>query len=85
MGDRIYAAVGFSRDLHAMTIPQWSGRFPIPSIGPFGIELNFICAQLILLPTTLWVAEVATTVIDDNTLAFCAWLYREVTGTASRK
>lgn len=80
LGDRVYAAVGFSRESHAMRIPKWSNRFPIASVGPFAMELNFFAAQCVLLPATLWVAEVATTLIDDNSIAFCAWLYRRVTG-----
>ncbi|KAL1581702.1 hypothetical protein WHR41_09575 [Cladosporium halotolerans] len=80
LGDRIYAAVGFSRESHAMRIPKWSNRLPIPAIGPFAMELNFFAAQCLLLPATLWVAEVATTLIDDNGIAFCVWLYRRMTG-----
>lgn len=79
LGDRLYAAVGWSKESHAMTIPGWSGLLPIPAIGPFGMELNFLIPHLILLPLTFWFAEVATTLIDDPSTAFCAWTYRQVT------
>lgn len=75
LGDRLYAAVGMSREGHAMGVPGWSNRFPIPKVGPFGLELSFLAAHLILLPFTLWVAEMATALIDDPSVKFCAWLY----------
>jgi len=77
LGDRVYAAVGFSREAHALTIPGWENKFSIPRVGPFGMELNFWVPQLLLLPVTFWVAEIATTVIDDNVLRFVAWLYKQ--------
>ncbi|GAB7331488.1 hypothetical protein MBLNU13_g02889t1 [Cladosporium sp. NU13] len=85
IGDRIYAAVGWSKQFHALTIPGWSGLFPLPAIGPLGLEVSFLVPHLILLPLTLWLAEVATTVIDDNSIAFCAWLYNWLTAPAQEK
>lgn len=83
VGDRLYAAVGLSREEHALSIPGWSGLMPIPAYGPFALELNFFVPHLILLPLTLWLAEVATTVIDDNSIAVCAWLYKRLTASPS--
>jgi len=85
LGDRLYAAVGWSKQFHALTIPGWSGLLPISSFGPLGLELNFLVPHLILLPLTLWLAEVATTVIDDNSIAFCAWLYNRLTASSLEK
>lgn len=79
IGDRIYAAVGWSKQFHALTIPGWSGLFPIPAVGPLGLEPRFLIPNLFILPLTLWLAEVATTLIDDNSIAFCAWLYKRLT------
>jgi hypothetical protein len=84
IGDRIYAAVGWSKQYHALTIPGWSGLFPLPSFGPLALEVSFLLPHLILLPLTLWLAEVATTVIDDNSIAFCAWLYNRLTVPAQQ-
>jgi peptidoglycan/LPS O-acetylase OafA/YrhL len=78
LGDRLYAAVGWSKESHALTLPGWSGLTPIPAFGPLGMELNFFAPHLILLPVTLWMAEVATTLVDDTSIAFCAWLYNQV-------
>jgi hypothetical protein len=62
-----------------LTIPDWSGLFPLPSFGPLALEVSFLLPHLILLPLTLWLAEVATTIIDDNSIAICAWLYNRLT------
>lgn len=85
LGDRLYAAVGWSKEKHAMTIPGWSGAFPVPAIGPLGMELNFFVPHLILLPVTLWMAEVATTLIDDTSIALCAWLYGRLIASPNEK
>lgn len=85
LGDRLYAAVGWSKEIHAMTIPGWSGLFPIPAAGPLGMELNFFAPHLILLPVTLWMAEVGTTLIDDTSIAFCAWLYGRLIASPHEK
>ena len=74
LGDRLYAAVGMQRTNHAIVVPHWIGRFPIPSIGPLGLEMNFLLPHLILLPFTLWVGEVLTVLVDDPCVRFAAWL-----------
>ncbi|KAK5125716.1 hypothetical protein LTR85_011990 [Meristemomyces frigidus] len=76
LGDRLYAATGMSRDGHAMGVPGWTNRFPLPRNGPFGLELAYLVPHLILLPLTLWVAEVTTALIDDPSVKFCGWLYK---------
>jgi len=78
LGDRLYAAVGWTREQHAMVIPRWVNRFPVPKIGPYALELNFFVPHLILLPFTFLVAEIATTVIDGPSVKFTAWLYKQV-------
>lgn len=78
LGDRLYAAVGLARDYHAMSIPGWVNRFQLPSIGPFGLELNFLLVHIILVPFTFWVAEISTTLIDDPSIRFTQWLYKKM-------
>ncbi|KIX10623.1 uncharacterized protein Z518_01707 [Rhinocladiella mackenziei CBS 650.93] len=75
LGDRIYAAVGWSRESHATNIPKWINILQLPKIGPFGLELSFLLPQLILLPATLWIAGVATALIDEPSVNFSQWLY----------
>jgi peptidoglycan/LPS O-acetylase OafA/YrhL len=76
LGDRLYAATGWSREYQAMTIPTWVNRFPLPSWGFYAIELNYFVPHLILLPFTLWAAELTTTLIDDPSIKFAQWLYK---------
>ncbi|KAH9836905.1 Acyltransferase family [Teratosphaeria destructans] len=76
LGDRVYAAVGWSREYQAMTIPGWVNRFPLPNWGPYAMEVNFYLPHLILLPVTFWAAELGTTLIDDPSIRFAQWLYK---------
>ncbi|KAI7552041.1 hypothetical protein KC331_g2151 [Hortaea werneckii] len=75
LGDRLYAAVGWTREQQASTIPHWVNRMPMPRVGPYALEFAFFVPHIILLPFTLLVAEIATAVIDNPSLRFSAWLY----------
>ncbi|OBW68935.1 MAG: hypothetical protein AUREO_010130 [Aureobasidium pullulans] len=83
LGDRLYAAVGMQRTNHAIVVPHWIGRFPIPSIGPLGLELNFLLPHLILLPFTLWIGEVLTVLVDDSCVRLAAWLRKLIMPAAA--
>ncbi|EXJ91013.1 hypothetical protein A1O1_04120 [Capronia coronata CBS 617.96] len=84
LGDRIYAAAGWIKESQITTIPGWIDLVPLPKIGPFGLELSFLLPQLILLPVTLWVAEVATSLIDEPSVLFSQWLYLKTLSLVSR-
>ena len=75
VGDRVYAAVGWSRESHGLIIPGWANRFPMPKTGPLGLEISFLIPQLILLPITFWIAEITTNSIDTPAIKFGQWLY----------
>ncbi|KAF4549276.1 Hypothetical protein D9617_22g066210 [Elsinoe fawcettii] len=75
LGDRLYAATGWSRESHALHLPGWTNRFPVPKWGPVGMELAFLVPNLILLPLTLWLAELGTSLIDGPAIKFGSWLY----------
>ena len=75
LGDRLYVAVGWHRETHLTNLPGWVDRFPIPRVGPLGLELNFLLPHLILLPVTLWVADMVTRFFDEPSLRFSKWLY----------
>lgn len=79
LGDRMYAATGMTRESHALGIPGWVNRFPLPRFGPFGLEPCFVLPHLILLPVTLWVAEIGTTLIDEPSIRVAAWMYQKFT------
>ncbi|KAF2680065.1 acyltransferas-like protein [Lentithecium fluviatile CBS 122367] len=78
LGDRLYAAVGLlSKEHHKERIPGWIDIFPISKKGPMGFELAFWVPQLIILPVTLWAAEVVTKLIDEPSVKFANWLYKK--------
>jgi len=84
IGDRLYAAVGMlSKEQHKEHIPQWINFFPISKKGPMGLELAFWACQLIILPTTLWAAELVTKLIDEPSVKFTNWLYNKTLATPS--
>ncbi|EXJ82222.1 hypothetical protein A1O3_06035 [Capronia epimyces CBS 606.96] len=76
LGDRVYAATGRIRDAHAELVPAWINLCPFPGWGPFGLEINFLMAHVVLLPVTLWLAEIVTKMIDGPTVTFSQWLYK---------
>ncbi|CAK4034124.1 hypothetical protein DOTSEDRAFT_71694 [Lecanosticta acicola] len=75
LGDRLYAAVGWVNFSHALIIPGWADSFPLPKWGPFGLEFAYVVPQMILLPTTLWVASLMTAIVDDPSVKFAAYCY----------
>ena len=80
LGDRLYAAAGLTRESHALSLPGWINKFPIPQTGPFGMELAFLVPHLILLPVNFWLAEIITTVLDEPTIKFTQWMYGKTQG-----
>lgn len=78
VGDRLYAAVGWPREWHASNAPGWINRFPLPKGGPLGLEPSFLVLHFILLPLTLWLAEIVTKVFDDPSIRLSQWLYKKM-------
>lgn len=76
LGDRLYVAVGWYRTSHQLGLPTWINIFPLSKSGPLGLEPSFIIPHIILLPFTLWMAEIGTKLIDDPSVTFAAWLYK---------
>lgn len=86
LGDRLYAATGWTRESHAISLPKgWVNRFELPKTGPLGLELSFLLPHVILLPLTLWLAEIATKLFDEPSLRFSHWLYRKMLPQTSPK
>ena len=74
LGERVYAAVGFRRMAHATHCPGWIDLWPLRKIGPLGLESAFLVPQILLLPVTLWTAEVVTRLVDEPSVKFASWL-----------
>jgi peptidoglycan/LPS O-acetylase OafA/YrhL len=78
LGDRLYAASGAIRQSHIADVPGWINLFPLPSWGPYGLELNYLIPHLVLLPFTLWLAEVITRLVDEPSVKVSQWLYKRL-------
>ncbi|KUJ06584.1 uncharacterized protein LY89DRAFT_692396 [Mollisia scopiformis] len=75
LGDRLYAATGWFRDVHQGGIPNWVNALPMSKAGPLGMEVGFLVPHLILLPVTFWLAELVTKLFDEPSVTFSQWLY----------
>ncbi|AEO58188.1 hypothetical protein MYCTH_2305381 [Thermothelomyces thermophilus ATCC 42464] len=78
LGDRLYAAVGWPGAGRSYNLPGWVNLFPLPMSGPIGLELAFLAPHLILLPITLYLAELVTKAVDEPSVRFAHWLYNKV-------
>lgn len=80
IGDRIYTAVGWGREPQITMLANWVNKFPLPMAGPFGLEIAFLLPHIVLLPLTLYVAEISTRMFDEPSVTFPNWLYKKVLG-----
>ena len=76
LGDRLYVATGWIRESHKSGLPEWVNIFPISKAGPLGLELSFLVPHIVILPVTLWAAQVVTKLIDEPSVTFSRWAYR---------
>ncbi|KAI9649269.1 hypothetical protein NHQ30_001839 [Ciborinia camelliae] len=83
LGDRLYSAVGWSKEISEEMEP-WRDIFPISKAGPFGMEISFLLPHLIIFPMTLWAAEMVTRLIDEPSVRFAQWLYKKALGQSPR-
>lgn len=75
VADRLYVATGWSRESHGVGLPNWINVFPMSKAGPLGFELSFLAPHLIILPVTLWLAEITTKFFDEPSVKFSQWVY----------
>jgi peptidoglycan/LPS O-acetylase OafA/YrhL len=76
-GDRVYAAVGLIRWGHETIIPKWMNYFPLPEWGIYGIEVNWLMAQMLLFPLTIYIAEIFTRLVDEPSVKLAQWLFKK--------
>ena len=84
LGDRLYASTGWSKESQAMTFLPWINRFPLSKAGPLGFELSFLVPHLIILPVTLWLAEIVTKLFDGPSVSFSQWAYDRTVEASAR-
>jgi peptidoglycan/LPS O-acetylase OafA/YrhL len=75
LADRLYLAVGWPRTVNIEGVRDWIGIWPLPKFGPLGLEVAFLVPQLVILPITLWLAEVVTKLFDRPSMKFARWAY----------
>ncbi|OIW32342.1 hypothetical protein CONLIGDRAFT_630034 [Coniochaeta ligniaria NRRL 30616] len=87
LGDRLYFAVGWIRPLEGdqKMLASWMNIFPLPRTGPLGLEVSFLVPHIILLPFTIWMADIVTRGVDEPTVKFAQWLYRKTLGGPQEK
>lgn len=80
LGDRLYHAVGFIAPFQATQ--EKYGRLvnsiPLPIAGPLGLEPAFLLPHVILLPVTLWIADVVTRHVDEPAVKFSQWMWNSI-------
>ena len=87
LGDRLYSATGWIKPslYDQKMLAAWINIFPLPKTGPLGLEVSFLVPHIILLPFTIWVADLVTRGVDDPTVRFSQWLYRKTLGGPQEK
>jgi len=82
VGDRLYHAVGWVRPIEQdkQMLAAWINLVPLPKTGPLGLELSFLAPHIVLLPLTLWVADLVTRWVDEPAVRFAQWLYKRTLG-----
>ncbi|KAK8860045.1 acyltransferase [Apiospora arundinis] len=75
LGDRIYTAVGWYQQEQLTNLHHWADKAKLPQTGPLGLEISFLLPQIILLPLTIWLAEIVTRLVDEPSVRFAQWLY----------
>ena len=84
IGDRLYSAVGWATEAEIQNIPGWVNILPLPKFGPFCLEVAFLLPNIILLPLTLYLADIVTRVFDEPSVRFPQWLYKRTLGRPAR-
>ncbi|KAF5678373.1 hypothetical protein FHETE_1347 [Fusarium heterosporum] len=85
IGERLFMATGWQNEEMMKNIPHWANKLALPMSGPLGLEVSFLLPQLILVPLTFGLADVATRFIDTPCVRFAAWLYKKALGDPMSK
>lgn len=80
LGDRLYTMVGWIRqdDTNKLMLASYLNVFPLPKVGPMGLEISFLLPHIILFPVTFWVADVVTRTVDEPAVRIANWLYKSL-------
>lgn len=75
VGVRMYHITGQRTETFGGWLAAYDNWLPLPSIGPFGLELGFLAAQLVILPVTFYCAEIVERVFDAPAVKVSRWCY----------
>ncbi|UNI24718.1 hypothetical protein JDV02_010445 [Purpureocillium takamizusanense] len=75
VGDRLYQSIGLTAHGQDFALP-WANKVALPQAGPLGLEASLLMAQVLLLPLTFCLADLATRAFDTPSVQFAQWLYR---------
>ncbi|KAI0130034.1 acyltransferase [Xylariales sp. AK1849] len=75
LGDRLYTAVGWHEAAQRIHLNHWANKLELPKTGPLGLEVSFLAPHIVLLPVTIWLAEIVTRAVDEPSVRFSQWLY----------
>lgn len=70
--DRIFRLVGKKQQDNITT--WWDDKLPIPEWGIHGLTVDFVFAQIIVLPVQFLLAEIATRLIDTPSISVGRWI-----------
>ena len=74
VGHFVYLVLGFDKGSDDYPYPWYYKSLDLSKAGPQGFELAFWAGQLVCLPTTLFVANVVTLLIDEPSVKLAAWV-----------
>ena len=81
----MYAAVGRHSERRLLDLPTWVDVIALPPWGPLGLEVNYIVAQMFLLPFTLWIATLVTKTIDEPSVKLAKRLFEICSSSTARE
>jgi peptidoglycan/LPS O-acetylase OafA/YrhL len=81
LSDRVYLALGWARENNIEGLTQWMNIFPLKISGIYGLEFAFLLPHLLLLPVTLWSAEITMKLWDEPSIRFPHWIYKKTLGS----
>lgn len=77
-GERLYAMTGLKRITLSEPALAWQDMFPLSKGGPLGLEPAFLVPNIFIAPVTFWLAEMVTKLVDEPSVTFAQWCYKQV-------
>lgn len=72
---RLYHITGQRQETLGGWLAAYDNWLPLPSIGPFGLELSFLAPHIVLIPLTFYVSDIVQKVFDEPSVKAARWAY----------